>query len=194
MPRRIVIIQGHPDPAGGHLCHPLAEAYAAGARAASHTVEMLTPASLHLPPLTTKAAFEAPPPPEVSAVQETLAGAQHLALVFPLWLSGMPAVLKAFLEQVFRPRFMLLDPTTGWRGARRLKGVSARVVVTMGMPAIAYRWWFGAHGVRALTSGLLGFAGIGPVRTTYLGMAKAATEARRAAWLEAMHRLGSRAR
>jgi len=48
--------------------------------------------------------------------------------------------------------------------------------------------------VRALTSGLLGFAGIGPVRTTYLGMAKAATEARRAAWLEAMHRLGSRAR
>jgi putative NADPH-quinone reductase len=32
MAKRIVIIQGHPDPAGGHLCHALADAYAAGAR------------------------------------------------------------------------------------------------------------------------------------------------------------------
>jgi hypothetical protein len=33
---RIVIIQGHPDPRGGHYCHALAEAYGAGAREGSH--------------------------------------------------------------------------------------------------------------------------------------------------------------
>ena len=30
MANRIIIIQGHPDAAGGHLCHALAEAYALG--------------------------------------------------------------------------------------------------------------------------------------------------------------------
>ena len=32
MPKQIAIIQGHPDPAGAHLCHALADAYAEGAQ------------------------------------------------------------------------------------------------------------------------------------------------------------------
>lgn len=193
MGRRIVIIQGHPDPAGGHLCHALAGAYAAGAAEAGHAVETVTPALLRLPLLETKAAFEAPPTAEVAAVQETLGAATHLVILFPLWLGGMPAVLKGFLEQVFRPGFLLLAPAKGWGSPRRLAGVSARIVVPMGMPALAYRWWFGAHGVRTLESGILGLAGIRPVRTSYLGMVEAATEARRAQWLAEMRRLGQAA-
>jgi len=139
MGKRIVIIQGHPDPAGGHLCHALAEAYAAGAADAGHAAETVTPATLRLPPLETKAAFEAPPPPEVAAVQGAIGAANHLVLIFPLWLGGPPAVVKAMLEQVFRPAFILHDPKAGWSGTRRLAGVSARIIVTMGMPALAYR-------------------------------------------------------
>ena len=30
-PRRILLIQGHPDAGAPHLCHALADAYAAGA-------------------------------------------------------------------------------------------------------------------------------------------------------------------
>jgi len=191
MGKRIVIIQGHPDPAGGHLCHALAEAYEAGAREAGHAVETVTVATLGWPLLTTKAAFEGPAPPEVEQVQAVIAAANHLAIVFPLWLGGMPAVLKGFLEQAFRPGFLLLDRGGRWGGRRRLKGVTARIVVTMGMPALAYRWWFGAHGVRTLASGILGFAGIGPVRTTYLGMVEAAGAAKRARWLGDARRLGA---
>ncbi|MCU0983685.1 MAG: NAD(P)H-dependent oxidoreductase [Acetobacteraceae bacterium] len=190
MTTRIVIIQGHPDPAGGHLCHALAEAYAAGAAEAGHGVETVTPALLRLPLLETKAAFEAPPPPEVAALQEIIGGARHLVILFPLWLGGMPAMLKGFFEQVFRPGFLLVDPAKGWGSAKRMAGVSARLVVPMGMPALAYRWWFGAHGVRTLESGILGLAGIRPVRTRYLGMVEAATEAKRARWIAEMRRLG----
>ncbi|WP_144185225.1 NAD(P)H-dependent oxidoreductase [Elioraea rosea] len=190
MAKRIVIIQGHPDPAGGHLCHALAEAYAAGAREAGHGVDVVTVASLALPPLQTKAEFERPAPPEVAAVQEMLAAADHLLLVFPLWLGGMPAVLKGALEQILRPSFALLDPDSGWRGRRRLAGISARVVVTMGMPSLAYRWWFGAHGVRTLDRAVLGLVGIRPVRKTYLGGVEAAPEAKRARWLAEMRALG----
>ena len=32
MSRRILLIDGHPDPAGGHLCQALLDAYAEGAR------------------------------------------------------------------------------------------------------------------------------------------------------------------
>ena len=36
MTRRIAIIQGHPDPAGHHLLHAMADAYAEGATVAGH--------------------------------------------------------------------------------------------------------------------------------------------------------------
>ena len=194
MPRRLLIIQGHPDPAGGHLCHALAEAYAAGATDAGHATETVTPALLRLPPLETKAAFEAAPPDSVARVQAVIGRANHLVVVFPLWLGGPPAVLKAMLEQVFRPALILHDPKAGWSGKRRLSGVSARLIVTMGMPALAHRWWFVAHGVRSLADGILRFAGIGPVRTTYFGGVETASAARRAGWLVAMRVLGTGAR
>ena len=34
--------------------------------------------------------------------QADIGWAQHIVLFFPLWLGDMPAVLKAFLEQVAR--------------------------------------------------------------------------------------------
>ncbi len=189
-----MILQGHPDPAGGHLCHALADAYADGAREAGHGVDMVAVATLRLPPLETKAEFERPAPPEVATVQNGIAASQHLVLVFPLWLGGMPAVLKATLEQVLRPSFALLDPGHGWRGKRRLAGMSARVVVTMGMPALAFRWWFGAHGVKTLDRAILGLVGIRPVRKTYLGGVETASDATRAGWLAAMRDLGRAAK
>jgi Flavodoxin-like fold len=43
MPRRLTIVQGHPDPAGNRLCHALADAYATGAEAAGHEVRRAMP-------------------------------------------------------------------------------------------------------------------------------------------------------
>jgi putative NADPH-quinone reductase len=63
MARRITIIRGHPAPAGGHLCHALANAYAGGAQAAGHTVRRIESASLDLPLLRTQAEFKTEAPP-----------------------------------------------------------------------------------------------------------------------------------
>jgi putative NADPH-quinone reductase len=57
-----------------------------------------------------------------------------------------------------------------------LAGQSARLVVTMGMPALIYRWYFRAHGVRGFERSVLRFAGTAPVREALLGMADAASE------------------
>ena len=37
--------------------------------------------------------------------QRAIASAEHIVIFFPLWLGTMPALLKAFLEQVLRPGF-----------------------------------------------------------------------------------------
>jgi putative NADPH-quinone reductase len=74
-----------------------------------------------------------------------------------------------------------------------LKGRSARIVVTMGMPALAYRWFFFAHAMRALNRNVLGFVGISPIRTSLFGMVENASEEKRQSWLGQMRTLGARA-
>jgi putative NADPH-quinone reductase len=194
MARRIVIIQGHPDAAGAHLCHALADAYAGGAAEAGHEVERVEVAALDFPWLRSKEEFDhGPLPPVLAPAQQAIGRADHLVLVFPLWLGDMPAVLKAFLEQVLRPSFAF---TVHPRGliTKHLRGKSARVVVTMGAPALWYRLVFGGHGVKSLRRSILGFCGVGPVRESLLGFAENAGEARRLKWLTAMRDLGKLAR
>jgi putative NADPH-quinone reductase len=191
--RRLVVIQGHPDPAGGHLCHGLADAYADGAQAAGHAVSRIEVARLAFPSLQTTEAFERGLVPEaLRPAQEAIRHANHLCMVYPLWLGTLPAILKALLEQVFRPGFALVHGERLWR--RPLRGKSARIVVTMGMPVLLYRWYFGAHGLKSLERSILGFCGIGPIRESLFGMVEAAPMRRRERWLMRMQRSGAAAR
>lgn len=192
MPRRVAIIQGHPDPGGKRLCHALADAYAEGARGAGHEVARIEPARLDFPMLRTQQEFESGQVPEaLIPARDAIVAADHLLIVFPLWLGTMPALLKAFLEQVMRPGVAFEYRKQGFPRAL-LTGRSARLVVTMGMPALAYRWYFHAHGVRGLEQGVFRFAGMKPVRETLLGMVETAGDARRQRWLAQMRRYGSR--
>ena len=55
----------------------------------------------------------------------------------------------------------------GRAAAKGLTGRSARVVVTMGMPALVYRYYFRSHSVKNLERNILGFVGIAPIRAAY---------------------------
>ncbi len=168
MARAICIIQGHPHGKGGHLCHALADAYDKGATRTGAQVSRLDVGRIAPRPLTEPADFATPPDEPMRAAQAAVAEADHLVIVFPLWLGTMPAALKAFFEQLARAEFAL--STAGGRWPKRnLRGRSARIIVTMGMPATAYRVVFGAAGVRSLRNGILWMSGIAPVRTTYIG-------------------------
>jgi len=194
---RILVIQGHPDPAGNRLCHALADAYAAAATKAGHTVARIEVAALDFPLLRTKEAFEKGQLPEsLVPAHEAILAAEHIVLVFPLWLGTMPALLKAFLEQVMRPGVAFAYPDAGKAGFVKtlLKGRSARVVVTMGMPSAVYQLFYLAHGVRGLERNILRFVGIAPVRITMLGMVEGASRAKRDGWLDKMRTLGAAAR
>ncbi|HME25656.1 MAG TPA: NAD(P)H-dependent oxidoreductase [Acetobacteraceae bacterium] len=190
---RLMIIQGHPDVAGGHLCHALAEAYAQAAREAGHDAATIEVAGLAFPRLQAKEEFENGPLPEMlEPAQQAIGQADHLCIVYPLWLETLPAIRKAFLEQVFRPGFAFELGGRSWR--RPLQGKSARIVVTMGMPLLIYRWYFGAHGLKSLERSILGFCGIGPIRESLFGMVDAAPPVRRAQLLSRMRQFGAAAR
>ncbi len=116
--------------------------------------------------------------------------AQHGVFLFPLWHGTMPALLKGFLEHIFRPGFALEYRKEGFP-KRLLAGRSARLVVTMGMPVLLYRWYFGAYGLRSFERSMLGFAGIKPIRESLYGLTFA-DEKKRARWIEEMRRRGKR--
>jgi len=190
MPRRILIVQGHPDPEQAHLCHALADAYAEGAEAAGHQVRRVEIAQLEFPLLRSQEDFMEHRPPEIlRTAQESITWCEHLVLVFPLWLGGAPALVQGFMEQVFRPGFAYRYREKGFP-EMLMKGRSARVVVTMGMPALMYRMWYLSHGVRRLTRSALGFVGFAPIRESQFGMVGSANEAKRRSWLDAMRELG----
>ena len=64
----------------------------------------------------------------------------------------------------------------------------------MGMPTFVYRWYFGAHSLKSLKRSILSLVGMGPNRHTLIGLIEGMNDAKRAAWLDAMRRLGKRAR
>jgi putative NADPH-quinone reductase len=191
---RILIVQGHPDRHRGNLCHALAQAYADGARGGGHSVELLEPARLNFPLLSSRDEWEhGTLPPQLAAAQEAIRAAEHLVFFYPLWLGGMPALLQAFLQQVARPGMFITLEHGQAKYTRLLQGRSARVVISTGDAALVYRWLSGAHSLKLMRRNILGMAGIGPVRSTVVGGASSMSPAKVAHWRERLRRLGERA-
>lgn len=181
----IVIIQGHPDKDRSHYCHAVAAAYTKSAESQGHNIKHIIVADIDFPLLRSKADFDGKHIPAViKQAQDDISWAKHIVIIYPLWLGTMPALLKGFIEQVFRPGFAMTPPEPGqqlWK--KLLTGKSARIIVTMGMPAFLYRWFFGAHSVKNLQRNVLSFVGIKPIRTTLIGMVDAGNENKLAAYL-----------
>ena len=192
MAKKIAIIQGHPDPKGNHFCHALAKAYAEGAQAKRHKVKIIDVAQIKFPLLRSKEEFDhGAPPDSIRNAQQIIQEAEHLVILYPLWLGTMPAYFKAFLEQVFRPGFAAKETTAGKPWGKLLTGRTARIVITMGMPVFIYRWYYLAHSLKNLERNILGFCGIGPTKETLIGMVDAIDDIKGKKWLSKMHLLGS---
>ena len=195
MTKHILLIQGHPDATAPHLCHALAEHYRRGAETAGHVVREVNVATLDFPLLRSEQEWEhGSLPATLAEAQQAIAWAEHLVLFFPLWLGDMPALLKGFLEQVARPGFAFGKDRNNPLNAKGLTGRSARVVVTMGMPALVYRYYFRAHSVKSLERNILGFVGIAPVNESLIGMVGKLDAQAAGKWFAKMRAFGAAGR
>jgi putative NADPH-quinone reductase len=191
MGKKILLIQGHPDAAQHHLCNALERAYAKGAEAVGHEVRYIDIAMLDFPLLRSQQEWEQGVlPASLKPAQDDIDWAEHLVFFFPLWLGDMPALLKGFLEQVARPGFAFNADRQNPFAKKRLVGRSARLVVTMGMPALAYRWYFRAHSIKSFKRNILEYVGIKPVSETLIGMAGKMDTKTVQQWMDNMESLG----
>jgi putative NADPH-quinone reductase len=190
---RILIIDGHPDPRPERWMHALTAAYRSGAMGAGHETRIITVAALDFPLLRTLQEFEKGTPPSVILdAQRSIEWANHIVIFFPLWLGGMPALLKGFFEQVMRPGFAF-GPARKGLPKKRLKKRTVRIVVTMGMPRLFYTWFYRAHSLKSLERNILGFSGLKTIGATIIGLVGNMSAERREGWMRKMAALGAAA-
>jgi NAD(P)H dehydrogenase (quinone) len=187
---RIFILVGHARI--GTYCEALGEAYRRGAQAGGHEAQLFVTASMAFDPVLHEGFAKVQPlEPDLKAAHDAMLAADHLVIVFPLWLGTLPAILKGFLERVLQPE--LVESSKQGRFVKVLKGKSARIIITMGMPGFVYRWWFGAHAMKMLKRNILHFMGVRPVRSSIYGYIEGAGSQRRRQWLADVEAMGRRA-
>ncbi len=104
MLKKITVIFGHPD--SNSYCGSLATAYAGTAEASGHSVRFFKLGGLAFDPiLYCGYAGGQELEPCLKEVQDAIAWASHLVLVYPNWWGSMPALLKGLFDRVLSPGF-----------------------------------------------------------------------------------------
>ncbi len=174
--KKIFIFVGNPD--NDSFSAALADAYAKGAKAAGHDVRLTRIADMKFDPILHKGykvvqAYE----PDISKFQEDVKWCEHFVSIYPIWWSDMPALMKGLVDRVWMPGFafnMRKGIIPGWY--RRLKGRSARVIVTSDQSPFILWFLFGGN-INNWVRGVLRFSGFAPVHKTWFhGMNKPSPE------------------
>lgn len=189
--RKIFVFVGHPD--NDSFSVALADAYVRGAKAAGHDVRLTRLADMKFDPILHKGykviqAYE----PDLLTFQGDVKWCEHFVSIYPVWWSDMPALMKGLIDRVWMPGFAFnirkgLIP--GWY--RRLKGRSARVIVTSDQHMF-FLWLLFGGNINNWVRGVLRFSGFAPVRKLWFsGMHKSNPE-RMKSLLAKVERLGKR--
>ncbi|MCH5715336.1 NAD(P)H-dependent oxidoreductase [Niabella hibiscisoli] len=130
--------------------------------------------------------------PDLALAWESIQWADHLVWVHPVWWGGLPAITKGFIDRVFLPgyAFKYREGSVWWD--KLLKGKTAHIITTLDQPGIYYRLAFGRPSVNQLRKSVLQFCGISPVKVSYIGIVKTATEEKRSQWLQTVREMGTR--
>lgn len=175
---RILIVLCHPSPTS--FTAALAKAAAEAATGAGHEVRLADLYREGFDPVLREAEWqsygEPSTDPQLRAEMERLAWAEGLILVTPIWWSGLPAMLKGWIERVWRPEVAF---TTTQSGALRpgltqlrhlwvvcplgmsrwlwlLAGQAARKMALRGLrpclPVAAKTRWIAIHAIDTTTS------------------------------------------
>jgi len=187
---RIFVLVGHPRRES--YCAALADAYAEAARAAGHEVMLRHLADVDVTLAAPDYAKVDPAPPAwVLREQADIAWAEHWVLAAPMWWGGLPAAMKAYLDQVLLPGFAFRYRAKGQGWDKLLQGRSARLLLTADTPPFVLHWLWGFPLERQLRRQVFGFCGIS-AKTTLFAPIKPSDGDRRAGWIKQVAALGHR--
>ena len=189
MGKRIAILVAHPNDKS--LSSAISMTYCQSAKSAGHEVRVIDVYSLKFDPVLklTEAGFPPPLEPDLQKAQETISWCQHLVIVFPVWWSGLPALLKGFIDRTFTEGWAY-QFTSAIHWERLLKGRSAHAFYTMDAPPLFARLTVGDAFGASLSRGTLKFVGFNPIKLTAFGPVKTSTDEIRKVWLTKVSQYG----
>ena len=168
--RRVLVVNGHPDPRPERFCAALCNAYADGARSAGHRVRSMRVGEL---PLSTDSV-------EFAIAREQIGWSDRLLVAFPIWLGGPPpAVVRVFDAFAKEDRAVFgehVDPP----GMER----RSHLVMTASLPSLLYR----SSGIPHVGS----MPGMRSSPPTIIGSVNSISEEDRRRWLREMENLGAK--
>lgn len=180
--KNVLVVLGHPSNAS--YSGALADAYAQSAEAAGHKVRLLRLADLKFDPI-----LHGSNPhlqtlePDLLSAQKSIAWANHIAWVFPVWWGGVPALLKGFLDRTFVSSWAYKFNKGSPYPVQLLKGRTAHLLVPMDTPPWYYRWVYRMPAIHQMKKTTLEFCGVRPVKTLMLGPIIHSAAEQRSAWL-----------
>lgn len=187
--KKILIINGHPNPSSFNF--GIAESYLKGAIASGAEVEIITIAALNFNPnlqfgYQKRTELE----PDLLESWEKIKRADHLVWIHPVWWGGLPAITKGFIDRLFLPgmAFQYRENSVWWD--KLLKGKTAHIITTLDQPGWYYRFSYGRPSVNQLKKSTLEFCGVKPVKVSYIGIIKTATDFQREKWLQEVYDFG----
>lgn len=189
--KKILIINGHPNTDSFNTA--LADAYKKGASQQSATIQEINISDLNFNPnleFGYKKRIELEP--DLIEAWNKIKWADHLVWVHPVWWGGLPAKLKGFIDRVFLPgqAFAYRENSVWWD--KLLTGKTAHIITTLDQPGWYYALMFGKPSVNQLKKSTLQFCGIKPVKVTYVGIIRNASDSQRAKWLHQIESFGKK--
>jgi len=189
MPKKILIINGHPNKESFNAA--IVDAYSAGATQRGALVKLITIADLDFDP-NLRYGYRKRMELEQDLVnaQEAILWADHLVWIHPVWWGGLPAIAKGFIDRVFLPGFAFRYRENSVFWDKLLKGRSAHIITTLDQPGWYYRFFFGRPSINQLKKSTLQFCGFDPVKVSLIGIVKIADQKKREMWLAKVKKLG----
>ena len=189
MPRKILTVLAHPG--ADSFCAGIHEAYVEAATSAGAEVRTLDLKSMDIDLSFGGYRDKRELEPALQAAQDDITWAEHIVFVYPVWWGAMPALLKGFIDRTFLPDFAFSYRDDSPMPARLLNGKSARIIITMDAPVWYYRIANRGAAETVMRKCILEFSGIKPVAVTRFGAVRESSDAKRAAWLEEIRKLGA---
>ncbi len=190
-PKTIVVLCGHPDK--DSFSGTMADHYQVGAEDAGHIVHRVNIGELQFDPILHKGYKEIQPlEPDLIDLQAKFRAADHIVIIYPNWWCTMPAILKGLFDRFWLPGFAFNFNKETKRIDQHLKGKTARVINLSGSYSPFMLWWKFGDYWNEIEHGILEFAGIRTVVTSY-GPTEKVTDEVRDKWLKEVEAFGKKA-
>ena len=189
--KKILIINGHPDPESFNLA--LANAYKKGALAGGAEVKEISIRDLQFNPnlqfgYRKRTELE----PDLIKAQEKITWSEHIVWIYPVWWGSIPAIMKGFLDRVLLPGFAFKKREGSLLWDKLLTGRTSRIICTLDQPAWFYKLINRAPSHTSMKRLTLKFIGIKKVKISAIGPLRLSKPEFREKWLMKVEGLGKK--